>query len=68
MEDNSRINISVVVPLYNEEESLAELHEWIVRVMGENGFSYEIVFVDDCSRSEEHTSELQSRETRSYDV
>ena len=49
MEDNSRINISVVVPLYNEEESLAELHEWIVRVMGENGFSYEIVFVDDGS-------------------
>ena len=49
MEDNSRIDISVVVPLYNEEESLAELHEWIVRVMGENGFSYEIVFVDDGS-------------------
>ena len=49
MEDNSRIDISVVVPLYNEEESLAELQEWIVRVMGENGFSYEIVFVDDGS-------------------
>ncbi|HHV84319.1 MAG TPA: glycosyltransferase family 2 protein [Petrimonas sp.] len=43
------MDISVVVPLYNEEESLPELHAWIKRVMEENGFSYEIIFVDDGS-------------------
>ncbi len=42
--------ITVVIPLYNEEESLPELHEWIVRVMNENHFSYEIIFVDDGSK------------------
>lgn len=43
------MDISVVVPLYNEEESLPELTEWIVRVMNENGFTYEIIFVNDGS-------------------
>ncbi len=43
------MDISVVIPLYNEEESLPELHTWIKRVMEENGFSYEIIFVDDGS-------------------
>lgn len=43
------MNISVVIPLYNEEESLPELHEWIARVMKANNFSYEIIFVDDGS-------------------
>lgn len=43
------MNISVVVPLYNEEESLPELHAWIKRVMDANGFSYEIIFVNDGS-------------------
>ncbi|MCF0060773.1 glycosyltransferase family 2 protein [Dyadobacter chenwenxiniae] len=47
---NSAIQISVVVPLYNEEESLPELSEWIARVMNENGFSYEVIFVDDGSK------------------
>lgn len=42
-------DISVVVPLYNEAESLPELYEWIVRVMQENGFSYEVIFIDDGS-------------------
>jgi glycosyltransferase involved in cell wall biosynthesis len=42
-------NISVVVPLYNEEESLTELVNWISRVVEEHGFSYEIVLVDDGS-------------------
>ena len=41
------LDISVVIPLLNEEESLPELSSWIDRVMKENGFSYEIVFVDD---------------------
>jgi glycosyltransferase involved in cell wall biosynthesis len=43
------MDISVVIPLYNEEESLEELYAWIKRVMTENRFSYEIVFVDDGS-------------------
>jgi glycosyltransferase involved in cell wall biosynthesis len=41
--------ISIVVPLFNEEESLPELHQWIVRVMTANNFSYEVLFVDDGS-------------------
>ena len=43
------MQISVVIPLLNEEESLPELEAWIRRVMEANGFSYEIVFVDDGS-------------------
>ena len=43
------MDISVVIPLYNEEESIPELHAWIEREMSENGFSYEIVFVNDGS-------------------
>lgn len=46
------MDISVVIPLYNEAESLPELHAWIERVMQENGFSYEIIFVDDGSTDE----------------
>ena len=43
------MNISVIVPLYNEADSLPTLHDWIVRVMQEHDFSYEIVFVNDGS-------------------
>ncbi|NDV79579.1 glycosyltransferase family 2 protein [Dysgonomonas sp. 511] len=43
------MDISVVIPLLNEEESLSELHAWIKRVMDENSYSYEIIFVDDGS-------------------
>ena len=43
------LDISVVIPLFNEEESLPELHAWIRRVMNEYNFSYEIIFVDDGS-------------------
>ena len=43
-------DISVVIPLLNEEESLQELTDWIVTVMGSNNFSYEIIFVDDGSK------------------
>lgn len=46
------MDISVVIPLYNEEESLPELTRWIERVMAENGFTYEIIFVDDGSTDE----------------
>ena len=43
------MDISIVVPLYNEAESLPELYDWIERVMKANGFSYEIIFVNDGS-------------------
>lgn len=42
-------DISLVIPLLNEEESLPELAAWIERVMKENGFSYEVIFIDDGS-------------------
>ena len=44
------MNISVVIPLYNEEESLPELYEWIERVMNSNNFSFEVIFINDGSR------------------
>ncbi|WP_312697618.1 glycosyltransferase family 2 protein [Sphingobacterium mizutaii] len=44
------MDISVVIPLYNEEESLPELTAWIKRVMDANNFTYEIVMVDDGSK------------------
>ena len=44
------MDISVVVPLLNEEESLPELEAWIRRVMEANQFSYEIIMVDDGSK------------------
>lgn len=43
------MDISVVIPLYNEEESLPELFAWIQRVMNKNNFSYEVIFVNDGS-------------------
>lgn len=43
------MNISIVIPLLNEEESLNELYQWIIRVMAENNFSYEVIFIDDGS-------------------
>lgn len=43
------MDISVVIPLFNEEESLPELTAWIERVMAQNNFSYEIIFVNDGS-------------------
>jgi len=43
------MNISVVIPLLNEDESLKELHDWIAKVMQSNRFLYEIIFIDDGS-------------------
>lgn len=43
------MNISVVIPLLNESESLPELHEWLARVCTQNNLSYEIIFIDDGS-------------------
>lgn len=46
------MDISVIIPLFNEAESLSKLYEWIERVMKENKFSYEIIFVNDGSTDE----------------
>jgi glycosyltransferase involved in cell wall biosynthesis len=43
------MNLSIVIPLLNEDESLEELHDWIAAVMQSNHFSYEILFIDDGS-------------------
>ena len=44
------MDISVVIPLLNEEESLQELHDWIAKVMQSNRYLYEIIFIDDGSK------------------
>jgi glycosyltransferase involved in cell wall biosynthesis len=46
---SAELEISIVIPLFNEEESLKELSDWIGKVMHENKFSYEVIFVDDGS-------------------
>ncbi len=43
------MDLSIIIPLYNEEESLPELHDWIQRVVEKENYSYEIIFVDDGS-------------------
>ena len=43
------MDLSIIIPLYNEAESLPELHAWIEQVMLEKGFSFEVIFVDDGS-------------------
>lgn len=57
------MNISVVIPLLNEEESLIELNNWIAKVMLSNHFSYEIIFIDDGStdKSWEIISQLSNQ-------
>ena len=59
------MDISVIIPLYNEDESLPELHNWIQRVMNANQYSYEIIFVNDGStdRSWEVIEELRREDT-----
>ena len=58
------MDISVIIPLFNEEESLPELHAWIKRVMTTNKFSYEIIFVNDGStdRSWQVIEDLRSKD------
>src|SRR5690606_18980271 len=57
------MDISVVIPLLNEQESLIELHDWIANIMQSNRFSYEIIFIDDGStdNSWQVISELSSK-------
>lgn len=47
---SSKIDISVVIPLYNEDESLRELTDWIASVMNKHNFSYEVLLIDDGSK------------------
>ena len=70
------MDISVVIPLYNEDESIPELYSWIERVMKENGYSFEVIFVNDGSTdnswtvidnlSEEHTNVKGIKFRRNY--
>ncbi len=60
-------NISVVVPLFDEDESLPELHAWIKRVMDANNFTYEIVFVDDGSK-DKSWSVIEDLKTNNIEV
>lgn len=55
-------DISIIIPLYNEEESLRELMEWIQKVMDAQGYSYEVIFIDDGSKDQswQVISELHS--------
>ena len=57
------MDISVVIPLYNEEESIPELYAWIERVMNEHNFSYEVIFISDGStdRSWDIITELKEK-------
>ena len=43
------MNLSIIIPLLNEQESLPELHQWIVKVMTTQNYSYEVIFIDDGS-------------------
>jgi glycosyltransferase involved in cell wall biosynthesis len=43
------MNLSIIIPLLNEEESLKELYNWIISVMSKNAYSYEVIFIDDGS-------------------
>ncbi len=60
------MDISVVVPLLNEAESLPELHDWIAKVMQSNSYSYEIIFIDDGStdNSWERIEKLAKKDNR----
>src|SRR5680860_110445 len=60
------MNLSIIIPLLNEGESLQELHDWIVKVMKSEGYSYEILFIDDGSTDDswqliQQLSEANSR-------
>ena len=59
----SKVDISVVIPFFNEDESLGELHDWIKKVMDENAFSYEVLLIDDGSRDDSWNIVKKLKET-----
>jgi glycosyltransferase involved in cell wall biosynthesis len=59
------MNISIIIPLYNEAESLPVLHDWIVRVMQEHQYTYEILFINDGSTDSSWQVIKQLRESNS---
>jgi glycosyltransferase involved in cell wall biosynthesis len=61
------MNISVVIPLLNESDSLIELHDWIAKVMQSNHFSYEIIFIDDGS-TDDSWSVIETLSTKNTSV
>ena len=65
------MNISVVIPLLNEQESLNELYDWIANVVQSNHFSYEIIFIDDASNDDEDDNNvvdwIESQEEENVD-
>ncbi len=57
------MNLSIIIPLLNEQESLPELHSWIVKVMNDHNYTYEVIFIDDGSTDESwHIIEELSKE------
>ena len=61
------MNISLVIPLLNEEESLKELTEWIYKVVTKNNLSYEIIYVDDGS-SDNSWAEIEKLSQEKYNI
>ncbi len=49
------MNLSIIIPLLNEQESIPELHQWIVKVMTAHNYTYEIIFIDDGSTDDSWT-------------
>ena len=64
------MDLSIVVPLFNEDESLQELHSWIQRVTTEHNFTYEVIFVDDGStdNSWKVISELSEKDANVHGI
>ena len=64
------LDLSIVIPLFNESESLPELHDWIVRVVNENQYAYEIIFIDDGSKdnSWEVITELHKKNSNVHGI
>ena len=66
MEEQKKLDVSVVVPLYNEEESLPELVAWIDRVAKDNRLSYEVIMIDDGST--DRSWEVVEKLAKQYDT
>lgn len=70
MNTDSHIDITVVIPLFNEDESIPELYAWIKRVMTAHDFSHELIFIDDGSTDKSWSiiEELRSKDNRVHGI